>query len=60
MNSELLHSLVVASSALQDANRLARAADREDICQLLRQAAWKLAAAMADVVPDSAAPEGVS
>jgi hypothetical protein len=49
----LMDALVRASSELQEANRLAREGDREDICQLLRQAQWKTAAAIADLVPDA-------
>jgi prephenate dehydrogenase len=52
VNRALLEALVAASAKLQDANRLAREGDREDICQLLRQAQWKVAAALADAVPD--------
>jgi len=50
VNRELLESLVAASSALQHAHKIARDAGREDIAQMLRQAAWKVAAAMTDAV----------
>jgi hypothetical protein len=60
VNRALLEALVAASAKLQDANRIAREGDREDICQLLRKAQWQVAAALADAVPDSSETEQVS
>ncbi len=45
----LLRALVDCSAALDRAHRIARDAGRDYIAQLLRQAAWKIAAAR-DVV----------
>lgn len=59
MNRELLEALVRASAELQTAHAKAREAGREDLCQLLRKAAWQVAAAIAECVPDSAPPAEV-
>jgi len=53
IDRELMDALVLASAQLQEANRKCRAAGREDLCAHLRNAAWDIAAAIADVVPDS-------
>ncbi len=55
MNQELLSALVAASVKLQESYAIARRHNREDICQRLREAQWKIAAAISDLVPDSAA-----
>jgi hypothetical protein len=55
VNRDLLEVLVRCSFELQQAHKVARAAGREDICQQLREAAWKVAAAIGDLAPDRSA-----
>lgn len=55
MNQTLLEALVRCSDDLQAAHTKARAAGREDLCQKLREAAWKVAAAISHLAPDHAA-----
>lgn len=55
MNHDLLETLVAASSKLQEAHAKARDAGREDIAQLLRQAQWKVVAALSDAASNKSA-----
>jgi hypothetical protein len=52
VNVELLNALMLCSVNLQDAHTIARKDGREDICQDLRRAAWKVAKAISEIVPD--------
>jgi hypothetical protein len=49
---DLAEALMAASTAIQNAHRIAREHGREDICQPLREAGWDVANALTRLAPD--------
>jgi hypothetical protein len=54
MDRSLMDALMACTVALSRAHKAARLARRADICERIRMAEWELAAAIANLVPDSA------